>query len=96
MGFDWLWFLSVWQTGEAGRRISRENQEWRQEFMQTLTDLRGEDIVGSGFAIAAYTTVHEQLGGDAALQRLRDRLHQRGLRLMLDFVPNHTGLDYLG
>src|SRR5579883_3036130 len=22
MGFDWIWFLSVWQTGEAGRRVS--------------------------------------------------------------------------
>jgi hypothetical protein len=76
MGFDWVWFLSVWQTGEAGRRISRENQEWRQEFMQTLTDLRDEDIGGSGFAIAAYF-VREQLGGDAALQRLRERLHKR-------------------
>jgi hypothetical protein len=93
MGFDWVWLLSVWQTGEAGRRISRENQEWRQEFVQTLTDLRDEDILGSGFAIAGYT-VHEQLGGDAALQRLRERLHKRGLRLMLDFVPNHTGLDH--
>ena len=25
MGFDWVWFLSVWQTGSAGRRISLEN-----------------------------------------------------------------------
>ena len=28
------------------------------------------------------------------LARLRDRLRERGLRLMLDFVPNHTGLDH--
>ena len=25
LGFDWLWFLSVWQTGPAGQRISRSN-----------------------------------------------------------------------
>ena len=93
MGFDWLWFLSVWQTGPAAQRVSRENQEWRKEFRETLPDLREEDIAGSGFAIAGYT-VHEQLGGDAALLRLRERLGKRGLRLMLDFVANHTGLDH--
>jgi hypothetical protein len=93
MGFDWIWSLSVWQTGQVGPRISRDNQEWRNEFMQTLPDLHDEDIVGSGFAIAGYT-VHEQLGGDAALERLRERLRKRGLHLMLDFVLNHTAIDH--
>jgi hypothetical protein len=92
-GFDWIWLLSVWQTGEASRRVSRSNPEWRKEFENTLPDLREDDIAGSGFAITRYT-VHGDLGGDAALARLRRRLAQRGLRLMLDFVPNHTGLDH--
>jgi hypothetical protein len=93
LGFDWIWFLSVWQTGPAGQRVSRTNPEWRKEFQETLPDLREEDIPGSGFAITGYK-VSESLGGDAALARLRQRLRQRGLRLMLDFVPNHTGLDH--
>jgi hypothetical protein len=93
MGFDWIWLLSVWRTGPAGQRVSRENPEWRKEFEETLPDLREEDIAGSGFAITSYT-VHPSLGGDAALARLRERLRTRGLRLMLDFVPNHTGLDH--
>ena len=93
VGFDWVWFLSVWQTGPAGQRVSRTNPDWRREFQETLPDLREEDIPGSGFAITGYT-VSESLGGDAALARLRQRLSKRGLRLMLDFVPNHTGLDH--
>jgi hypothetical protein len=93
MGFDWIWFLSVWQTGPAGQRVSRTNLQWRSEFEETLPGLRDEDIAGSGFAIAGYT-VNEALGGDAALARLRERLRDRGLRLMLDFVPNHTALDH--
>ena len=92
-GFDFVWFLSVWQTGTASQKISRSLPELREEFAHTLPDLREEDIEGSGFAITGYT-VHEKLGGDAALSRLRERLRKRGLRLMLDFVPNHTGLDH--
>jgi glycosidase len=93
MGFDWIWFLSVWQTGLAGQRVSRQNPEWQHEFRETLPDLTEEDIPGSGFAITGYT-VHSSLGGNAALARLRERLRQRGLRLLLDFVPNHTALDH--
>jgi glycosidase len=93
MGFDWIWFLSVWQTGAGAQQVSRANAEWRREFQETLPDLREEDIAGSGFAITGYT-VHKNLGGDAALARLRERLRKRGLRLMLDFVPNHMGLGH--
>jgi hypothetical protein len=93
MGFDWVWLLSVWRTGAAGQQVSRTNAGWRREFEHALPDLREEDIAGSGFAITGYT-VHPDLGGDAALERLRRRLAARGLRLMLDFVPNHTALDH--
>jgi hypothetical protein len=91
--FDWVWLLSVWQTGLAAQRVSRSNAEWRAEFQATLPDLREEDVAGSGFAINAYT-VHRDLGGDAALARLRERLRARGLRLLLDFVPNHMAPDH--
>ncbi|MFO1215573.1 MAG: alpha-amylase family glycosyl hydrolase [Burkholderiaceae bacterium] len=92
-GFDWVWLLSVWQTGPAGQRVSRGQADWRREFERSLPDLREEDIAGSGFAVQAYS-VHSGLGGDAALARLRERLRARGLKLMLDFVPNHVALDH--
>ena len=72
-GFDWIWFLSVWQTGLESQKVSRANPEWRREFQSTLTDLSEDDIPGSGFAITGYTD-HQSLGGEAALKRLRDVL----------------------
>ncbi|SPD75598.1 Alpha amylase catalytic region [uncultured Desulfobacterium sp.] len=93
MGFEWVWLLSVWQTGKAGQQVSRSNPTWRREFEETLPDLREDDISGSGFAITGYS-VSEAMGGDGALARLRQRMRKHGLKLMLDFVPNHTGLDH--
>ena len=93
LGFDWLWFLSVWRTGELGQKISRENPEWHHDFEKTLADLQDQDIAGSGFAIADYN-VHPDIGGNKALKRLRERLKKRGFKLMLDFVPNHMGPDH--
>ena len=38
LGFEWIWLLSVWQTGDAARLVSRRNPEWRAEFEHTLPD----------------------------------------------------------
>ena len=92
-GFDWVWFLGIWQTGPAGRKVSLENPEWRREFQELLPDFRDEDVCGSCFAIQSYT-VHTDFGGDAALGCLRQRIHARGMRLLLDLVPNHTAPDH--
>ena len=92
-GFDLVWFLGVWQTGEAARRISRSNPEWLAEYHRVLPDFREEDVSGSCFAVRDYR-VHQDFGGDEALARLRKRLKRRGLRLILDFVPNHMAPDH--
>ena len=83
----------MWQTGPAAQAISRANPEWRREFAETLPDLKDEDIAGSGFAVQSYT-VHRDLGGAAALARLRERLRRPGLEVMLVFVPDHMAPDH--
>ena len=92
-GFDWVWLLSVWQTGTVAQKISRSNPEWKHDFELTLPDLKDDDIAGSGFAICDYS-VHKGLGGEESLAKLRERLRKRGLKLMLDFVPNHMAPDH--
>ncbi|ABI59248.1 alpha-amylase family glycosyl hydrolase [Nitrosomonas eutropha] len=94
LGFDWVWLLGVWETGKAGQRVSRTQPGWQKSFKATcLPDLSETDICGSCFAITRYQ-VADRLGGNKALQHLRHKLNERGLRLMLDFVPNHTALDH--
>src|SRR5574342_198764 len=70
LGFDWIWFLSVWQTGPAAQQVSRSNAGWRKEFQETLPDLKEEDIAGSGFAIQNYI-VHRDHGSEDDLAPAR-------------------------
>ena len=93
-GIDLVWLLGVWQTGEAARRVSASHAEWVAEYHRVLPDFRDDDVSGSCFAVKDYH-VHADFGGDEALARLRDRLRGHGLRLMLDFVPNHVAPDHV-
>lgn len=92
-GFDWVWLLGVWTIGSASAEVSRTRAEWVAEYRGALPDVGPEDICGSPFAIKDYS-VDPSLGGDAALSRFRARLAVRGIKLLLDFVPNHVALDH--
>src|SRR5260370_35752165 len=72
-GFDWIWLLSVWQTGVAGRAVSRANPQWRAELRAVLPDLTQADICGPAFPLHAYT-VSKTLGGEGALAQFREKL----------------------
>ncbi len=78
-------------TRHARSRLT--NPEWLADYHRVLPDFRDSDVTGSPFAIRDYH-VHADFGGDDALARLRERLRARGLRLVLDFVPNHVAPDH--
>jgi len=59
-----------------------------------LPGWREKDVGGSPYAIANYT-VPNSLGGESGLAGFRRKLHAHGLKLVLDFVPNHLGLDHV-
>lgn len=92
LGFTHIWLMGVWTTGPRARSVALKAHA-QQEYSEALTDLREEDIGASPYAIAEYT-VSSALGGDSALREFRKTLNSRGLKLLLDFVPNHVGLDH--
>ncbi len=92
-GFTSLYLLGLWPTGPLSRQISLADAPLRQYLASVLPDFSDEDICGSPLAPMSYQ-VPDELGGDDALADLRGRAQSAGLALMLDFIPNHVGLDH--
>ena len=93
LGFSGVWLMGVWSTGPLGRAIAAEHQALQSEYRRALSDFTADDVVGSPYAIQSYA-VSPALGGNDGLRELRNRLSDRGLILILDFVSNHTARDH--
>ena len=93
LGFTHVWLMGVWSTGPRSRAFSRHLPEVRALAEGTLHHFREEDIAGSPYAVGNYT-VARAFGGASALQAFRRKLATYGLKLILDFIPNHVGLDH--
>ena len=87
LGFTHIWLMGVWRTGPRGRAHSLNLPEFREPAFAC------DEIAGSPYAIADYE-VSPSLGGNRALSKFRQRLSKYGIKLILDFVPNHLGHDH--
>jgi len=85
--------MGVWLPSVESRQIAREHEGLRGEYTRALSDWTESDVDGSPFAICGYD-VDPRWGGNAALAEFRARLVKRGIRLILDFIPNHTACDH--
>ena len=56
------------------------------------TDRKG--TLGSYYAVSDYTSVNPEFGTLADFQQLIKAIHTRGIKVILDWVPNHTGADH--
>jgi glycosidase len=93
LGFDAVWLMGVWERSPAGIRISMANDGLLADFRRALPDFTERDNVGSPYCVRRYQ-VDPHLGGAEALAMARDKMAQLGLRLILDFVPNHVAPDH--
>ncbi|HEX5402750.1 MAG TPA: alpha-amylase family glycosyl hydrolase [Pseudonocardiaceae bacterium] len=93
IGVDAVWLMGVWERSPAGLALASTNPDLWASFLETLPDLRTEDVIGSPYCVRRYV-VDPVFGGPDGLARARTALAARGVRLVLDYVPNHVAPDH--
>ncbi len=90
---DAVWLMGVWERSPIGIRIARTLPALQTEYRKALPDYSLEDVVGSPYSVHRYVA-DEHLGGPQGLAEARGELARRGMRVILDFVPNHVAPDH--
>ena len=91
--FDAVWLMGVWQRSPKSVDSANRNNHLLDEFKRALPDFQPQDNIGSAYSLRDYI-VDKPLGGPEGLAVARRELARRGIRLILDFVPNHVALDH--
>ncbi|MEV0902268.1 alpha-amylase [Actinoplanes sp. NPDC049802] len=92
-GIDAVWLMGVWERSPAGLALAQRNEDLQRSFREALPDLTADDVVGSPYCVRRYRA-DERLGGPSGLAAARAALRERGVRLVLDYVPNHVAPDH--
>ena len=93
LGMDAVWLMGIWERSPAGIAIAGTHPGLLADFRRALPGFVPADNVGSPYCIRRYRVDHH-LGGDEGLAITRRELQKRGIRLILDFVPNHLATDH--
>jgi hypothetical protein len=92
-GFDLVYLMGIWRRSPVGRRIARQQPDLLRLYDEALPGWTLADVIGSPFAITAYEP-DPRVGTWENLAAVRAELRQRGMGLVVDFIPNHTAPDH--
>lgn len=91
-GVDYVWLMGIWQTTESSVSKHCFHPDLISEYDRVSPHWQESDIVGSPYAIEDYV-VNGKLGSEKDLIRVKNQLNRLGIKLILDFVPNHFNVD---
>ena len=88
-----VWLMGVWHSSKRGREIALKHEGLHREFLNVLPDLKPDDVACSPYSITGYEP-DALLGGMRGIMAFKDALYSHGMKLILDFIPNHVALDH--
>lgn len=92
-GCDAVWLMGVWQRSPAAIAINKADIGFVDAMKQVLPDFDfDQDVIGSAYSIKDYT-VDPHFGDNQSLAAAKQALKDRGLKLIVDYVPNHVAPD---
>lgn len=85
----YIWLMGIWKRSKTSRQIALKNIN---EYKQLIEDIKEEDILGSAYSITDYTP-NPIIGSFKDLTKVKRILNKYNVGLILDFIPNHFGID---
>lgn len=90
--FDWVWLMGIWDHSSLSKKFIEKHPGLIREVEEALEDWTEEDIIGSPYSVKTYT-IHPKLGSKNDFNKLKKRFNGFGVKVMVDFVPNHYGIE---
>ncbi len=91
-GVKYVWLMGIWETVPETIKKYCFSDGLISEYSKALSDWKPEDVIGSPYAIDNYK-VNKSLASTTEFIQLKESLNKLGLKIILDFIPNHFSAD---
>ena len=91
-GINIIWLMGIWKTCTGLIEKCCFSADLVASYSRSLDDWSKEDVIGSPFSIDDYS-LNPDFGSNEDLIKLKETLNSLGLKLFLDFIPNHFGAE---
>ena len=86
--FDYVWLMGIWSLCDLTIDKYCFEPGLVKSYNRSLKGWKREDVIGSPFAVDVYK-INPGIGDLKSLLDLKSYLNKNGIKLILDFVPNH-------
>lgn len=83
LGFSHLWLMGTWQLPTDSRQLNFS--------FQNFPNVSRDKLISSVFAIDSYN-IDQNLGSLDDYLFVKQEANKRGIKIILDFIPNHFGI----